>query len=129
MTCILGFLSNRSGQFAVLSAVLSVPLLLAVGLAIDFTRYSSSSKHLQELTDIAALALAGSKEQKEEKLREMAMVAIEANIEPDRVMNVSITNLDATSDDIDLSMQGDIPVSFMALAGYDWLVSRTSALA
>ena len=129
MTCILGFLSNRSGQFAVLSAVLSVPLLLAVGLAIDFTRYSSSSKHLQELTDIAALALAGSKEQKEEKLREMAMVAIEANIEPDRVMNVSITNLDATSDDIDLSLQGDIPVSFMALAGYDRLVSRTSALA
>ena len=125
----LNFLSNQSGQFAVLSAVLSLPLLLAAGVAVDFTRYSSSSKHLQELNDIAALALAGSKEQNEEKLREMAMVAIEANIEPDRVMNVSITDLKASADDIDISLKGDIPATFMAIAGYNQLVSRTTALA
>ena len=32
-----GFLGDRSGQFAIIAAVLAVPLLAGVGLAVDYT--------------------------------------------------------------------------------------------
>ena len=123
------FLSDRSGNFAVIVGILCVPLMLAVGLAVDYTRYSSAHRHLQEVTDAAALAMAISREQDATKLRKIGLDSIAANVKPNTIENVQIETLTATADDVDLKLRGDIPVTFMALAGYDRLTSRTSALA
>lgn len=123
------FTQDRRGQMALLTALLSVPLLLMVGLAIDFTRYSTSQKHLQALTDIAALRLATSKEQDEAKLREMAFDIIHANQDARLISGIEIQSVQATNDDVDLTLSGGIPAMFMGIAGYHRLDSNTSALA
>jgi hypothetical protein len=123
------FRKNDSGQFAVLAACLSIPLLLSVGLAVDFARYSSSSRHLQALTDIAALQLANSPERDAEKLAGMAMKIVRANRDHRRIDGVRVLQVSATDDNVDLALSGDIPSMFMGIAGYDRLESKTSALA
>lgn len=112
-----------------MSALLSVPLILAAGLAVDYTRYSASYRHLQELADITSLALAASKEQNKEKLQKMAEDTIEANRDSNRLSSVNIANLITTADDVDLELHGAIPATFMGIAGYDLLPSKASALA
>ncbi len=123
------FFSDRSGNFAIMSAILTLPLVLSAGLAVDYARYSASHRHLQELADAASLALAASKEQNREKLEKMANDVIAANRDPNRLASVSIANLVATADDIDLELDGDIPATIMSIAGYDRLPSKASALA
>lgn len=123
------FASDRSGNFAIMSAILSVPLIMAAGLAVDYARYSASHRHLQELADITSLNLAASKELNEAKLRKMAEDTIEANRDRNRLRTVSIANLTTTADDVDIELRGEIPATLMAIAGYEELPSRASALA
>jgi Flp pilus assembly protein TadG len=49
---------DRSGHFAILASILSIPLLLAVGLSIDSVNLSRVKSELQQSIDIAALAVA-----------------------------------------------------------------------
>lgn len=129
MTLIKRFLADRSGNFAMMTAILIIPLILAGGMAVDYTRLSSARSHLQSMTDATALDLAISKEQSSEKLHAMALNMIGGNWNPNSIENVQILNLKVTSDDIDLELGGDIPATFMAIAGYERLPVRTSALA
>lgn len=51
-----GFLSDRKGNFALMSALAMVPILGAAGLAVDFTRAVNARAFLQSLADEAALS-------------------------------------------------------------------------
>lgn len=123
------FWEDRSGNFAVMTSLLSVPLLLSVGLSVDYARYSAAHRHLQELADIAALRLAGTEEEDEATLRKLAMNVVEANTDRDRLQNVTIADLDADADQVDIELDGDIPVTFMGIAGFDRLETSAYALA
>lgn len=123
------FIAARTGNFGMLTGLLSIPFVLAVGVAIDYVRYSASAWHLQELADGSALAMAASQEKSERKLLDVARGFINANVNSSRIENVNISNLQITKDDIDLELRGDIPATFMAIAGYDRLPSRRAALA
>lgn len=50
------FCADGSGQFAVMAAILSVPLLGAVGLAIDYARLSNAYSIIRQAQDAAMLA-------------------------------------------------------------------------
>lgn len=129
MNIVRRFWADRRGNFAMISGLLAIPLILAAGLAVDFARYSASNRHLQELADSAALALAASKEQNAAKLETMAINFIEANRNPARVETYSIASLTTTNDAVDLKLNGDISSTLMSIAGYDRLPSVVSALA
>lgn len=49
------FLRDRRGNYAMMMSVLSLPLLAAVGLAVDYTNMSSSRSELQNASDAAVL--------------------------------------------------------------------------
>jgi Flp pilus assembly protein TadG len=51
-------IEDRSGNFAILASVVSVPLLLAVGLSVDYVNISRVKAELQQSIDSAALAVA-----------------------------------------------------------------------
>jgi Flp pilus assembly protein TadG len=51
-------INDRSGQFAIVASIVSIPLLLAVGLSIDYVNISRVKSELQQSIDIAALAIA-----------------------------------------------------------------------
>ena len=73
------FIQSRSGNFGIMAAVTSIPLILAAGVAVDYTRYLSATKHLQEVADAGALAVAAATEKDEEKLRKRADEVVQGN--------------------------------------------------
>jgi len=123
------FARSRSGNFAILSGLAIVPLCLAAGLAIDYSRHLSAQRHLQEMVDATSLSLASSRERDQSKLENLATDFLAGNQNTNRVQNVRISQLKTTDDDVDIEASGSIPTTFMALAGYDRLDVRASALA
>lgn len=123
------FIADRSGNFAIIGGLLSLPLIIAAGVAVDYSRHVASSKHLQELADITSLTLAASREQNSDKLNAMALDMIESNRDPSRLSSVEIASLVASADDIDLDLRGTIPATFTGILGYEYLPSVASALA
>lgn len=58
MTRLLDLVRSRDGNFAVYGAVIAVPLLMAVGLAVDYTTVTRVDRELQNALDTAALSVA-----------------------------------------------------------------------
>jgi Flp pilus assembly protein TadG len=58
LLCFSRFLSNRDGNFAIMFAILAVPLLLAAGASIDFVRAVKERTELQSAADSAVLSAA-----------------------------------------------------------------------
>jgi len=55
---LVGFASDRGGNFGIIAALLAVPLVLSVGVAIDYSTISSKKADLQNAIDSAVLAIA-----------------------------------------------------------------------
>lgn len=123
------FWKSRSGNMAVLSVAASVPLILAVGLGIDYARHTSAHQHLQDIADATSLALAAAKGMSEEDMRALAADVVAANRDETRIGPVRIASLEIDDDKVDVLLNGAIPASFMGLAGYDQLPTAASALA
>ena len=123
------FLSDRAGNFGIIMGVATLPLLLSVGFAVDYSRYLSAESHLQELADVASLALAGSREEDKKKLEAIAEDFIASNIGLSSFDEVKIASLDSDNNQIDLDLTTSINTYFMGLANIDRLDVRASALA
>lgn len=123
------FLSDVTANIAVMTGVLTVPLLLTLGLATDYARGVSARSHVQELADATALALAASGEQDYTKLRDLAETFVRSNESRARVDSVSITEMKTSDSSIDLFLKGRIQTNFMKLAGIYTVDVRASALA
>jgi Flp pilus assembly protein TadG len=123
------FLESRSGNFAILSGVTMIPLCLAAGLAVDYSRHHSAQRHLQEMADATSLALAASKEQNQARLEQVANDYLAANRTSSRVQHVSVASVVATTESVDVELIGSIPTTFMGIAGYQTLDVGASALA
>lgn len=121
------FAKSVSGNFGIMTVGLSIPLLIAAGLSIDYTRHTSAKRHIQDLADSTSLVLAGSKETDKEKLRVMAEKFLATNAAAARLENVVLTMLESDSDRVTVSLKGDIPATFIAIAGFERL--RTSGAA
>jgi Flp pilus assembly protein TadG len=52
------FIEDRSGNFAVIFALTSIPLLMSVGLAVDYTRMLTAKSDMQNALDAAVLSTA-----------------------------------------------------------------------
>lgn len=123
------FLESRSGNFAILSGVTMIPLCLAAGLAVDYSRHHSAQRHLQEMADATSLALAASKEQNQARLEQIANDYLAANRTDSRVREVQVASVVATTESVDVELIGSIPTTFMGIAGYQQLDVGASALA
>lgn len=123
------FLGDRSGNYAMLLGIMTLPLLLAVGFGVDTVRYVSAKQHLQELADGASLAIAASPDRDETKLRALAGKMVVGNTANHRVENVTVASLDIKDDKVDLGLEGDIQTYFMGLANIHTLDVQASALA
>jgi len=123
------FFRSKSGNFAYITALAALPLLLAGGMAVDYSRYLSAGRHLQEIADATSLALAGSEERDDAGLRDLASKFIAANHTADRVGNIEIASLDITKDDVDVRLKASMKTSFMGIAGIDYMDVFGSSLA
>lgn len=123
------FISDRSGNFGMMLAIMTLPLLLAIGLGVDYVRYVSAKQHLQDIADSASLAVAASPEREEAKLRGLATKMIAGNAASNRIENVTVASLDIKDDRVDVGLGGNIPTYFMGLANVHRLDVGASSLA
>lgn len=123
------FRFSRSGNFGAMTAILTVPLILGMGLAIDFSRFQGAHRHLQEVADSVSLALAGASDRDQTKMTEQAQRFVDSNFDPSRVDGVKIAKLTITDDDIDVDLTGTIETSFLGVAGYHTLKVKADSLA
>ncbi|MGN6466912.1 MAG: pilus assembly protein TadG-related protein [Rhizobiaceae bacterium] len=123
------FLADRRGAYAVIMGFLAIPLMLSVGLGVDYARYLRAEAHLQRLADAASLAMAASRAPDETALRKVGNDFIAANYSANEVDNLHVASLEGTTEKVDLTLGGTVQTSFMALANINTLDVKANSLA
>ncbi|AKI01059.1 Flp pilus assembly protein TadG [Hoeflea sp. IMCC20628] len=104
---------DKSGNFGLAFAILSVPVMLAGGLAVDYVGLSVEKSELQNASDAAALAVAREGNLTDKQALEMARQTIAANYGY-TAAQVSVTMKDGVAA-VDASV--DIPLIFGGFMG------------
>ena len=100
---LLRFWSSSSGNIAMLTAVIIMPLLMAVGAATDYAMLNRTQSNLQEIADSAALAAAtefGLSSGKNSAIEEAAKAFVYAN---DPSLKV-VVNVDYESQEVKVEL-------------------------
>jgi Flp pilus assembly protein TadG len=109
------FLTDSGGQFAILAALTSVPLLLGVGLAVDYSNILRLKSELQTAVDSAVLAVAHEADQIDDaKAYEIAGKFLQSNL------SVAFSNLSVVRSGKTVNISADVtaPVHFGGLFGF-----------
>lgn len=123
------FLADRRGAYSIILAICAIPLLLSVGVGVDYARYLSAQAHLQRVADAASLAMAASRAEDETALRKVGNDFIAANYNQSQVDNIRVASLQGTMERVDLTLEGTLPTTFMALGHIDTLDVKANSLA
>ncbi|MBB4007101.1 pilus assembly protein TadG-related protein [Allorhizobium taibaishanense] len=137
------FVDDRQGNFAIMSAILLMPLLLAIGAAIDYSNARDHRNDIQSIADAAILAAAStySTSSGTSALESGidSYLAADASKQTD-MQNIDSANvlrrlsgptLSADGKEICVTVGEGVPTSFMQLAGYktvDVAVTSCAAL-
>jgi Flp pilus assembly protein TadG len=119
------FASDQRGNFAIISTMLAVPLVMAVGMAIDVTTIASTRSDLQQAIDSAVLAVAREgKDVSTEKADAIARTFLEGNFDP------ALTKVSVVKSGSEFSVKADTTagLAFGSLFGYqDWPVHAAAS--
>lgn len=120
------FAADRRGNVAMIFAVSAIPLMTAVGAAVDYSSAGSIQSHLQADTDAAALLACKSPLTAEADLRKLAQGALDGYM-PERT--VTITSFKATNNprSVELTSEVIYPPRFVRLG--DVRISTASSCA
>ncbi len=112
------FSANQNGNVGVMLALSIVPMMLAVGAAIDFGRFSTAQTHLQASLDAGALGGASAQEATDAEREKYAADLFIADMAkgPGAGLPVSY-NFKVVDKAMVASASIDVPMSFMAVAG------------
>ena len=118
------FAANRSGNFAIISSLLAVPLVLSAGVALDVATINRTKSELQQALDAAVLAVAREgKEISDQQAIQIAMNFVENNYH----LKFTDLELDHDGSAIRLDATTRARIAFGGLLGYDhWPVTASS---
>lgn len=108
---------NEAGNVSMLFAIAAVPMLLAVGVAIDYLRASNAQTELQNAVDGAALAIAGSGVTGDSQLKKIGINYFKSNFK-DSLLEGATPDITISKDSIIVSVDFNYPTTLMSLAGY-----------
>jgi Flp pilus assembly protein TadG len=113
------FLSNSAGNFSTMLALASVPLLLASGAAIDFSRANHARTVLQAAADAAALGGGSSKDKSDAQLQSLVEQYLDVNNAKAVLEHVSKIEqaLDPEKGTFEVKISGKMKTSFMVIGG------------
>lgn len=114
-----GFWKNTAGNTAIMMGLAIVPIVIAAGAAIDFSRANYARTVLQGAADAAALAGATSKDRSNSALNRVVAQYLEANHAKDVLRYVSKVEqtLDNDKGTFRVIIEGQIDTSLMSIAG------------
>lgn len=126
------FISSRSGNFAMMASIAVLPLLLGVGMAVDYSRHVSAKRHLQNVADSVSLALATGTDRNLSSMVATAQKFINSNLsngQIDKINDVTAKDIVVDGENVDVSLAGYVNTHFMGIAGYKVLDVKASSLA
>jgi Flp pilus assembly protein TadG len=113
------FTRNDSGAVALMFGLAIVPLIIAVGVAIDYARLATARTSAQAAVDAAALAAASVPFTTKADLRKIAKKYVAANLKNTLAEQADVTDFNYSLQDrvVQLSVAGSIKTTFLAIAG------------
>ena len=113
------FAQDARGNIAILFGVALIPLMLGVGLAVDYGRALMVRERMADAADAAALAIGSWPGLTQAELTTKAQQFFNANYPPSAIGTVGTLNVAFAGDDIKVSVSGAVPTTFMQLANVD----------
>ncbi len=124
------FARDRMGNVAILFGVALIPILIGVGVAIDYGRALVVRERMADAADAAGLAIGSWTGLSQSQLAAKAQQFFTANYPPSTLGTVGALSVQFSGDNIYLTVSGSVPTTFMRLANYDSLnVSATATIA
>ncbi len=115
------FARETGGSVAILFGVALIPLLIGVGVAVDYGRALIVRERMADAADAAALAIGSWPGLTEAELTTKAQQFFNANYPPSEIGAIGKLNVQLSGDDISISVSGTVPTTFMKLANFDSL--------
>ena len=119
--------TNESGQVAVITAVVAVPLMLGVSLAVDSHRMGLEQTRLQSALDSAALAAVADQTLTVDERSQTAEARFRANMSDDE--NVKFRVVSSDNQKVELEAQMRIPTLFAGIVGRESLTFEGTSAA
>ncbi|MEM7300811.1 MAG: TadE/TadG family type IV pilus assembly protein [Pseudomonadota bacterium] len=112
------FVQNKAGNVAMMTGILLIPMMAAVGAAVDYSRVNSYSNAYQQSADAAVLAASKVRDQlSDTELKKFARAVFDANLgsEAAKVLNFELY----TTGDNKLALKADgrVDSSFIGIVG------------
>lgn len=112
------FARDRRGAVALLFGIVLVPMILGIGLAVDYSRGVRARQHLAQALDAAALAVGSWAGLNNAQIVEKAQTYFDANSASTAIGTPGPLNVSINENTITLSATSTIPTLFMQLGGY-----------
>ena len=119
------FAASRSGNVAAIFAIACIPVILAMGVAVDYTRAAQTGSAMQDALDAATLALSRRSDLSTLTSEQMLQVASDyfnANFRNSELQGLTLTaSYTATGPSVNpsvtMSASGKLPTDFMRIVG------------
>ena len=115
------FAASHSGNVAVIFAIASIPLVVAMGVAVDYTRASQASSAMQDALDAASLALSRLSDlstMTSAQVQQFGEDYFNANFHVADVQNLVLkASYVSTGPSVTMSANGTLPTDFMGIVG------------
>src|SRR5665648_1255557 len=111
-----GFARETKGNVAILFGLAIIPIILAVGVAVDYGRALSVRSRMADAADAAALAIGSWTNLSEAQLAAKAQQYFNANYPSSSLGTAGSLKVSVVGDDITVKVTGTVPTTFMRLA-------------
>ena len=121
------FARDARGNVAILFGIALIPILIGVGVAVDYGRALIIRNRMADAADAAALAIGSWPNQTQDQLKTRAQQFFNANYPPSTLGTVGALDVQFSGDNILVTVKGKMQTSFMKLANIDSLNVGASA--
>ncbi len=115
------FAASRSGNVAVIFAIALIPVIAAMGVAVDYTRAAQTSTEMQDALDAASLALSRRSDlstMTQAQIQKFAEDYFAANFQNSELQGLTLNaSYTVTGPSVTISASGSLPTDFMGIIG------------
>lgn len=115
------FLSDRRGSYAIIFAIAIVPLLVAIGAAIDISQAYVVKQRMTKALDAAGLAVGGTTGLSTAQLQAMAQDFFDANYPATKMGIPGTVSVTQSGQVVSLSVAASMPTTIMGIVGIDMM--------
>lgn len=123
------FKKDKRGNFATIFALALIPILVAMGAAVDISRAYVVQSRLRSALDAAGLAVGTATGKTSTEVQNIAQAYFDANYPAEKLGVPGTISVTDNGDTVDLSVKAELPTTIMSIVGIEEMnVSATSQI-